>query len=209
MEQLTSKPTYTIYISGYEPVSSSYTLYQTHSIQGTTNLLFNLTGVNVGSYGFYKIQGKTPTANIFNIIPSISGSSISLSSSLVSYTYYPEYKNDYITVNVFYRNGYQTTFGITLCTVAENILDKDLTILNTQMFYSNNKFVPILNLESNENTIYPISYSDIQQQQESGATVIYLLTDPEINVSLSASNFPVLSSSNFINTENSERIAAI
>jgi hypothetical protein len=203
MEQLTSNPTYTIYISGYEPVSSSYTLYQKHSIQGTTNLVFNLTGVNIGTYGFYRIQCKTPTVNIFNISPSIVGTSVSLSTNLITHTYYPDYKNDYITVDVFYRNGYKTTFGITLCTVAENILDKDLTILNTQMFYSNNKFVPILNLESNENTIYPIGYSDIQQQQ-AATTVIYLKTDPEQDVSLTA--FSVLSSSNIINTENSNRI---
>jgi hypothetical protein len=209
MEQLTSKPTYTIYISGYEPVSMSYTLYQTHSIQGSTNLIFNLTGIDIGTYGVYRVKCTTPELNIFDITTSISGNTVFISNPIINYTYYPKNKNDYITVDVLYRNGYKTTFGITLCTVAENILDKDLTLLNTQMLYYSGVYIPFFNFESNENIIYPVAYSTVLVQQQTSSAVIYLKTDPEIDTSVSETTFYGLSASNFINTENSERIVGV
>ena len=84
----------------------------------------------------------------------------------------------------------------------------DITILDTQMTSKDGVFIPFMNLEDNNNTIYTAAYVSISASIVP-TQVIYLKTDPEINISLSATTFSSLSDSAYIDTEDSKRLLAI
>lgn len=207
MEQLASKPSTTIYLSGHEPISSSYTLNYVCILQGMTNIVLNLSNIDTSIYNIYKLVFLKNTDIIDTIYPIVSGGNTILPSNTINYNYTPT-TIDVLTLSAFYRNGKNITFNISLCATFDNILDMDLTILNSQMTYVSGSYVPIINFESNSNTIYPISYFETGSASQQFIS-IYLKTDPELTPSLSTTTFRILSSSNYINTEDSERIIAI
>jgi hypothetical protein len=206
MELLASKNTYTLYLSNFLPSLSSYTLTQTHSIQGNTLITLNLTGISTVGVGVYKIKLESQD-NIFTINPGITGNATILQPTF-SLNYIANSTFNVLSAVAFYRDGRTTTFLFNLSTVAENILDKDISFLNAQVIYTSGGIIPFFNLESNDNTIYPVALFTAVSS-ESISTNILLKTDPEINTSLSATNFEILSVSNFINTEDLERISAL
>jgi hypothetical protein len=71
---------------------------------------------------------------------------------------------------------------IEFLTTADNIVDRNITLLNSQMFTYEGEPVPMFNIETDENIIYPLTYYEIltSERQFLG---IYLNTDEELNVS--------------------------
>lgn len=155
MEPLAYKTTYNIYLSNYAPVVGSYTLSQLKSIQGNSTINIILTSVSNGGFGIYKINTKAKDISV-TTIPSITGNNTVIP-TVITLPYNITTTFETISVIASYRNGFNTTFLINLSTVSNNILDKDISFLNTQVVYSSGNYIPILNLESNENTIYPVA----------------------------------------------------
>ena len=207
MEQLAFK-SYTIYLSCAEPTSTDITGSQSIYIQGNTNLVFNLSGIATSTYGIYKLYGKVNDIQILALDPQITSTTSTLPITSFTYTVYPS--NSSFTVNMcaLYRNGLSAMFNVDIFSTPENILDMELNILNTQMLHGSGSFIPVMNIEGSDNTVYPLAYVNLSAS-DTPRYVVLLKTDPELTPSLSASTFGTLSTSLFINTENSERISAL
>ena len=207
MDQLVSK-NIIVYLSGYEPTTSSYSVLNSMCLQGNTNIVFNLTGIQSSVFGYYKVEGNINDTTIFALYPILSGNIPVLTIDTFTYTLYPSSGVTPIDISVYYRNGLSATFMMYFSCTPANILDMDLTVINTQMLYSNDVFIPFLNLEDNKNTVYTSAFVALTAAASQNQ-VVYLKTNQEIDTSLSATSFSSLSDSAYINTQYSERIRAL
>ena len=71
---------------------------------------------------------------------------------------------------------------IEFLTTADNIVDRNITLLNSQMFTHEGEPVPMFNIETDENIIYPLTYFKILTSEREFLG-IYLNTDEELTVS--------------------------
>ena len=73
-------------------------------------------------------------------------------------------------------------------TTPDNTVDRNLELLNTQLFTELNDPVPIMNFETDENIIYPMSYFQVETAGPDPQG-IYLNTDPESAVAYPSDTF--------------------
>ena len=67
---------------------------------------------------------------------------------------------------------------IPILQTADNVVDRNLDVLNSQMFTYENRIVPYFNFETDENIIYPMSYFQVVTSDDLGRG-IYLNTGEE------------------------------
>lgn len=205
------------YLSCYEPVDNSYTINDTVSIQGNTTLRFIMSSVESNIYGVYRIVGHINNVQIFNTYPTITTLTSYVTSDIIEHSHFATQGTKTLKVTALYRNGLSAVFNTTLKTVYENILEQDLTILNSQSIYVSGNTLPIINLESNDNVIYPVVYQTLSAEA-SQRIKIYLLSneEPETYTTGITSNnviydteYNILSASGYITSEDDERIQLI
>ena len=205
MAHLDSKHTLDVHLSGYQPVTSNATFNSKYPIQGNTVVTFVLSsiesslangsggfkGVEVsfndnGSKIFYPAKFNSTTFDTlklpFTALQNTYFSSVSTLSSLSA------------TFGILYNQidsgvGPLTAFHkIEFLTTPDNTVDRNLELLNTQLFTEENDPVPIINFETDENIIYPMSFFEtITSAPERFG--IYLNTNPESAVEYPADSF--------------------
>ena len=188
MAHLTSRHKLTIDISNAVPTTSAEVFDHIYAIQGPTDVLFVLSGIDLGSIGIYDFTvDYGDGSNIKNIEPLfIDRLPTKLSLSAVEHTFYlTTSASSEITAQIV--NRYLSVAGATPSIVTHNIkfkqsagnsIDKNLEILNTQLFTISAESVPLMNLESDENTIYPCAFLEVGEVIGVDDN-IYINTDPE------------------------------
>ena len=195
MAHLDSKHTLNVHLSGYQPIASNVTFNSVYPIQGNTVVTFVLSsiqnsladgsggfrGVEVrfteaGENVFYPAKFNTTTFDTlelpFTTLQNTYFSSVSTLSSLsASFSIlYNQIDSSVGPLTAFHKVHFLTT--------PDNTVDRNLELLNTQLFTELNDPVPIMNFETDENIIYPMSYF---QAETAGPDPqgIFLNTDPE------------------------------
>jgi hypothetical protein len=194
MAHLRSKHTLTVNLSNFAPTASHTVYYHRYAIQGNTTVTFVLSDVEIipstlqtgtGIQGIYTNYGD---GSEVEFIPgTISDSFVfNLPLTAINHTYFQVQSAPSAlsaVFNILYQpNGSTTplsaTHNVEFLTTSENILDRNLEILNTQIFTIDNDAVPIFNLETDENIIYPFAYYEVLTAARSDQGV-FLATDPE------------------------------
>lgn len=203
-----SKHTLTIYLSNYHPKTEDVIFEHSYALQGNTTVVYNLSGIqeNIDSTGIRNLIFDYRAAGGSTILynPKFSGKSTSLLPFTASnHTFYqstssPSLLSAVITVvyNRLYDDGIAPRVGkikplsakhiIEFYSSAENVVDKNLKVLNSQMFTAGKdsrgdfvgEVIPILNFETDENIIYPMTFVQ-GLTTETIDTSVYLATDPE------------------------------
>lgn len=201
MAHLDSKHTLTVNLSNYQPVDSSVNFITREAIQGNTVVTFLLSGIqsDVRDFhsdkpGFNSVEidfgdpmsnGKTTYSAKFR-----NGVTDTLPFTSISHTYFTSVST-YTTLSASIAIKYEqidqntgplsATHIVEFRTTPENIVDRNLEILNSQLFTIGGSAVPYFNVETDENIIYPLTYFELQPTSRvlSG---IYLNTDPEDRV---------------------------
>lgn len=188
MAHLTSRHKLTIDISNAVPTTSAEAYNYTYAIQGPTDVLFVLSGIDLGSIGIYDFTvNYGDGSSIKNIEPLfIDRLPKGLSLSAVEHTFY-QTTSASSEVNAQIVARYLSDAGAIPSIVTHNIklkqsagstIEKNIEILNTQLFTISAKAVPLINLESDENTIYPCAFIEVEDVERIDDN-IYINTDPE------------------------------
>jgi len=198
MAHLDSKHTLTVNLSNYQPLDNSATFITREAIQGNTVVTFLLSGIqsDVRDFhsdkpGFNSVEidfgdplstGKTTYSAKFS-----AGVTNTLPFTSISHTYFTS-TSTYTTLSANIAIKYEqidqnigpllATHIIEFRTTPENIVDRNIELLNSQLFTIGGSAVPYFNVETDENIIYPLTYFELQPSSRvlSG---IYLNTDPE------------------------------
>lgn len=198
MAHLDSKHTLTVNLSNYQPLDNSVTFVTREAIQGNTVVTFLLSGIqsDVREFhsdkpGFNSVKidfgdplsvGKTTYSAKFS-----AGVTNTLPFTSISHTYFTS-TSTYTTLSANIAIKYEqvdqnigpltATHIIEFRTTPENIVDRNIELLNSQLFTVGGSAVPYFNVETDENIIYPLTYFELQPSSRvlSG---IYLNTDPE------------------------------
>jgi hypothetical protein len=188
MAHLTSRHKLTIDIAN--PVPTVETEYDhIYAIQGPTDVLFVLSGVDLGTVGIYDcIINYGDGSEVKNIEPVfINRLPTKLSLSAVDHTFY-QTTTDSSELTAQVIVDYFSVGGATPATVFHNIIikqspsssiEKNIEVLNTQLFTVSGEAVPLLNLESDENIIYPCAFIEVSASKVIDDN-IYISTDPEV-----------------------------
>jgi len=188
MAHLTSRHKLTIDISNAVPTTSAETYNHIYAIQGPTDVLFVLSGIDLGSTGIYDFTVNYGDGSVIkNIEPLfINRLPTELSLSAVQHTYYQTASSS-SEVNAQIVARYLSVGGNVPSTVTHNInikqsagstIEKNIEVLNTQLFTISAAAVPLMNLESDENIIYPCAFFEIEEVERVDDN-IYINTDPE------------------------------
>jgi hypothetical protein len=192
MAHLTSRHSLTITLSSGTPAQDSV-FTQMHAIQGPTDVSFLFGDIDLGSLGIYGIifnyGDGSPDLTIDPTFSSNLPKSIPVST--VEHTYYQTTTTASeltATAIVKYLSNsgnkpLSTTHNIIFKQSAENMIEKNLEILNNQLFTIAGSATPIFNLESSENIVYPCTFIELTDPVIFDDN-IYINTDPEI-ISLS------------------------
>lgn len=202
MAHLDSNHTLHVNLSNFHPVSEDLIFEHSFAIQGNTTITYALsdiqadvrpTGIYNVSFDYDAAAGKAlyypakfdPNERNTSLLPF----------TAINHTFYqstsaPSRLSAIVSV-VYQKKRSQikplsATHIVELYTVAENVVDRNLKVLNSQMFTAGKNsrsdfigtFVPYLNLETDENIVYPLAF--IQGlTAEVVDTSIYLASDPE------------------------------
>jgi len=188
MAHLTSRHKLTIDISNAVPTTSAESYEHIYAIQGPTDVLFVLSGIDLGSIGIYDFTANYGDgSSIKNIEPLfINRLPTELSLSAVEHTFYQTTSassevNAQIVARYLSDAGAIpsiVTHNIKLKQSAGNTIEKNIEILNTQLFTISAEAVPLINLESDENIIYPCAFIEVEDVERVDDN-IYINTDPE------------------------------
>lgn len=195
MAHSTSKHTQTIYLtSGSEGLAVDTISNQTFAIQGPTNVTFVLSGIDLSPTGIEDFSinfgDGTPIKHIEPVINLSETSYLptKLSVDSIDHLYYQQNttSNDisakvtvrYLSGGSSYNKPLSGIYNIFLKQSAENMIDKNFEILNSQLLTIQGKPIPYFNLESDENIIYPCTFVELQTAAPD-KDAIYLNTDPE------------------------------
>ena len=188
MAHLTSRHKLTIDISNAVPTTSAESYEHIYAIQGPTDVLFVLSGIDLGSFGIYDFTANYGDgSSIKNIEPLfINRLPTELSLSAVEHTFYQTTSassevNAQIVARYLSDAGAIpsiVTHNIKLKQSAGNAIEKNIEILNTQLFTISAEAVPLINLESDENIIYPCAFIEVEDVERLDDN-IYINTDPE------------------------------
>tara|TARA_R110002153_G_scaffold266866_1_gene430509 strand:+ start:975 stop:2084 length:1110 start_codon:yes stop_codon:yes gene_type:complete len=188
MAHLTSRHKLTIDISNAVPTTSAESYEHIYAIQGPTDVLFVLSGIDLGSIGIYDFTANYGDgSSIKNIEPLfINRLPTELSLSAVEHTFYQTTSassevNAQIVARYLSDAGAIpsiVTHNIKLKQSAGNAIEKNIEILNTQLFTISAEAVPLINLESDENIIYPCAFIEVEDVERIDDN-IYINTDPE------------------------------
>lgn len=190
MAHLRSKHSLNVNLSSYSPIDEDIAFSSRYVIQGNTTVTFVLSDIQneitfpgvQGVYINYGDQDKT----IFTQAVFENSLTTSLPFTSVNHTYF-QTQSAPSSLSAIFNILYQPIAGqkplsatheIEFLTSAENILDRNLEIINTQLFTIAGEAVPFFNLETDENIIYPTVYYENLTAAVSDQGV-YLNTDPE------------------------------
>ena len=208
MAHLGSKHTLSINLSNFHPKVEDLIFEYSYAIQGNTTLTYVLSDIqkNITSPGIQSIIFDYNAANGDRILypPKFSGkSSTMLPFTASNHTFFqstssPARLSAVVSVvyNRLFDDGTAPRLGklkplsathiIEFYSSAENVVDRNLKVLNSQMFTAGKgsrgdfigQTIPILNFETDENIVYPMSF--VQGLTTAVVdTSIYLATDPE------------------------------
>ena len=196
MGHLTSRHTLTVNLANSKPTVQTAAFTQMHAIQGPTNVKFlvdNIALGTVGIYGFTFDYGDG--SEIVNIEPTFTNNlPTTLPISALEHTYYQTTMTaSELTaraiINYLSHDGIaplSAVHNIIIKQSAENMIEKNLEIVNSQLFTIAGSATPIFNIESSDNIVYPCSFAEIAAPTlfDDG---IYINTDPETGIDLNAS----------------------
>jgi hypothetical protein len=211
-----SKHTLSINLSNAVPESNTVFNYQ-YAIQGDTTAIFLLSGININPPGIQGIYVNFDgSKNIFTSAIFSDRLTLTLPFTSISHTYFSTSSSPATlsaTFGVLYQpiNGnspLSATHIVKFFISAENVLDKNLELINTQIFTTAGKSSYFFNFETDENEIYAVSLFDPLDFIPISSGV-FLNTDPETDLTTGVTLLPVLSTSNRINTESDQRITVV
>ena len=201
MAHLDSKHTLTVNLSNYQPQDSSVSFITREAIQGNTVVTFLLSGIQTDVIDFHSDKpgfnsveidfGDPASRGVTSYSAKFSGGvTNTLPFTSISHTYFTD-ASSYTTlsanITIKYEQVDQNTGPLSaghiieFRTTPENIVDRNIEVLNSQLFTVGGSAVPYFNVETDENIIYPLTYLELQTTSRvfSG---IYLNTDPEDTV---------------------------
>ena len=217
MEQSTSKDTIIVNLAG-TPAGADATFNYQCAIQGNSTIMFTLTGIGIGDNGVQGFEFEYDdskddaifypasfTGNVINTLPV---------SAICHLYYHTDSSSDVISANisVLYQpigtaKPLSANHIVEIFSSATNTLDKEFSLLNSNLFTNDGVAVPSFNFESNQNIIYPVTFFELLSSAQS-ASGIYLTTNPETDTQ--ATNLSALSASGIVNTDpDGDRITAI
>lgn len=192
MAHLTSRHKLTVELTNSVPTTDDIHT-QTFAIQGPTDVTFTFDNIALGSAGIYEaIIDYGDESLVTNISPLFSaGKPINLSLSAVDHTYYQTTSSaSTLTATAIIKylavggaKPLSATHNIIIKQTAANMVDKNLQILNSQLFTVAGSATPIFNMESDDNIIYPSAFIEVEEPIIFNDS-IYLNTDPEAGISL-------------------------
>ncbi len=218
MAHLRSKHTLSVSLSNSPPETDE--LYvSTYALQGNTVVTFILSGIQTSSLGIQGIYINNGIGNDTIFYPAAFSDRLTLNLPFTSinFTYYQTASAPDIlsaSFGVLYQpvNGNKplsATHIVELFVSAENVLDKNLELINTQIFTVAGGASFLFNLETDENIVYPVALFEPLTFVPFLGTGVYLNTDPETDLESEIPLLSALSASNIINTEQGERITVI
>ena len=158
MGHLTSRHTLTVNLANSKPTVQTAAFTQMHAIQGPTNVKFLVDNIALGTVGIY------------------------------GFTFDYGDGSEIVNIEPTFTNNLPTTLPINIIIKqsAENMIEKNLEIVNSQLFTIAGSATPIFNIESSDNIVYPCSFAEIAAPTlfDDG---IYINTDPETGIDLNAS----------------------
>ena len=190
MAHLRSKHTLNVNLSNFTPDVADTVYSHRYAIQGNTTVTFVLSDIqdNITAPGIQGIYNNYGDGDVTVFSPgTISDSFVfNLPLTAVNHTYFQTQSAPSslsAIFNILYQpigatKALSATHEVEFLTSSENILDRNLEILNTQLFTLDSAAVPIFNLETDENIIYPFAYYEVLTAARSDQGV-YLNTDPE------------------------------
>ena len=200
MAHLDSKHTLTLNLSNNQPDSNTDFITRV-AIQGNTTVTFLLSGIQENVREFHTDKPGFKSLKIDFGDPSSTGSveyspkfregiTDTLPFTGISHTYYST-ASAYNTLSANIEAVYEQTDNdvgdvtahhiIEFRATPDNIVDRNLEILNSQMLFINDTSVPYFNVETDENVIYPLTYFELLSSARS-LSGIYLASDPEDRV---------------------------
>jgi hypothetical protein len=201
MAHLDSKHTLTINLSNYQPQDSNVSFITREAIQGNTVVTFLLSGIQADVRDFHSSRPGFNSVEIDFGDPISNGATRysakfrdmvtdTLPFTSISHTYFTDVST-YTTLSANIAIKYEqvdqntgplsATHIIEFRTTPENIVDRNIEILNSQLFTIGGSAVPYFNVETDENIIYPLTYFD-EQPPSRVLSGVYLNTDPEDRV---------------------------
>ena len=195
MGHLTSRHTLTVNLSNSKPTVQAAAFTQVHAIQGPTDVKFLVDDIalgTVGIYGFTLDYGDG--SEIVNIEPTFTNNlPTTLPISALEHTYYQTSTTASeltarATINYLSHDGIaplSAVHDIVIKQSAENMIEKNLEIVNSQLFTIAGSATPIFNIESSDNIVYPCSFIEIEAPTLFDDN-IYINTDPETGIDLNA-----------------------
>ena len=192
MAHLTSRHKLTVELTNSVPTTDDIHT-QTFAIQGPTDVTFTFDNIELGSAGIYEAIIDYGDASLVTNIPPLfsAGNPIDLSLSAVDHTYYQTTSSaSTLTATAIIKylavggaKPLSATHNIIIKQTAANMVDKNLQILNSQLFTVAGSATPIFNMESDDNIIYPSAFIEVEEPIIFNDS-IYLNTDPETGISL-------------------------
>ena len=193
MAHLTSRHSLTIPLSNSAPTQDDIYTHMV-AIQGPTDVKFTIHDIDLGSLGassFVFDYGDGSAKRVIN--PTFSnGLPVNLPRGDIEHTYYQTTTTASeitatATIRYFSNNSSKplsAVHNIIIKQTAQNIIEKNFEIINNQLFTIAGSAIPIFNLESDENTVYPSAFTEIETPILFDDN-IYINTNPETNINLS------------------------
>ena len=199
MAHLDSKHTLQVNLSNGQALLENLQFNSQYSIQGNTTVTFVLsdiqnaidpTGVGIRGIEVDVDDGITDPV-FYPAIFSSTGSTTALPFTTFEHTYYSAVSTISslsAEFNIFYQQEDESLGPLSanqkihFKTTADNIVDRNITLLNSQMFTYDGEPVPMFNIETDENIIYPLTYYQFLTSEREFLG-IYLNTDEEATVS--------------------------
>ena len=199
MAHLDSKHTLQVNLSNGQAFEENLQISSQYSIQGNTTVTFVLSNIQNAidptGVGIKGIEVKPEVNDLGSIIdpvfyPAIfssTGSTTALPFTTFEHTYYSAVSSISslsAEFNIFYQQEDESLGPLSanqkihFKTTADNIVDRNITLLNSQMFTIEGDPVPMFNIETDENIIYPLTYYQFLSS-ERRFLGIYLNTDEE------------------------------
>lgn len=188
MAHLTSRHSLTVTLSNDVPNVDNVVSYL-YAIQGPTDVCFDIDNIDLGNVGIYSFTfNYGDSSTVESISPVFSnGLPVELPVSAVEHTYYQTTTaaselTAVATIKYMSVNGaapLTTEHKIVFKQSPANMIEKNLEIINTQLFTLSGDNTPFFNLESDENIIYPCAFLEIDDPVIFDDN-IYLNTDPEV-----------------------------
>jgi len=195
MGHLTSRHTLTVNLANSKPTAQAAAFTQMHAIQGPTNVKFLVDNIDLGTVGIYGFTlDYGDGSEIVNIEPTFTNNlPTTLPISALEHTYYQTSTTASeltarATINYLSHDGIaplSAVHDIVIKQSAENMIEKNLEIVNSQLFTIAGSATPIFNIESSDNIVYPCSFIEIEAPTLFDDN-IYINTDPETDIDLSA-----------------------